>query len=66
MKWPWRHSDGEAHDRAEEALRRTSRRREEQEQRDDAFLPLADRIREMRERNHLAESIEAALREGRR
>lgn len=65
MKWPWhRHDQGE-HERAEEALRRTRGRRQEQERRDDRFLPVADRIRRMRERNHLAEAIESALREGR-
>lgn len=64
MRWPWRHRDDGAHERADEALRRTSRRREEQEERDEAFLPVADRIREMRRRNHLAEAVEQALRGG--
>lgn len=65
MRWPWRHVGGDDHDRAEEALRRTARRREEQQERDEGFLPLADRIRRMRERNHLAEAVEQALRGGR-
>lgn len=64
MRWPWRYRDDGGHERADEALRRTSRRREEQEERDGAFLPVADRIRRMRERNHLAEAVERALRGG--
>jgi hypothetical protein len=64
MRWPWRHRDEGGHERAEEALRRTRERRREQERRDGRFGPVADRIREMRERNHLAEAVEAALREG--
>lgn len=66
MRWPrpWRHRDHEAHERADEALRESSARRAETERRDRTFLPKADRIRQMRERNHLAEAIEAALREG--
>lgn len=66
MRWPWRHRDDAGHERADEALRQTAERREEQQERDDKFLPLADRIRRMRERNHLAEAVERALREGRR
>lgn len=65
MRWPWRHRDEAGHDRAEEALRKTAERRAEQRHRDEGFLPVADRIREMRRRNHLAEAVEAALREGR-
>lgn len=66
MRWPWRNRNDGAHEheRADEALRRTSRRRAEQEERDEAFLPVADRIREMRRRNHLAEAVEQALRGG--
>lgn len=65
MRWPWRHAGGGDHDRAEEAIRQTRRRREEQQERDEGFLPLAVRIRRMRERNHLAEAVEQALRGGR-
>ena len=64
MRWPWRHRDDAGHEAADEAIERTARRREEQQVRDEAFLPLADRIREMRRRNHFAEAVEQALRKG--
>jgi hypothetical protein len=66
MRWPWRHRNGSAHERADRAVVEARQRREEQEERDEAFLPVADRIRRIREQNHLADAVEAALREGRR
>jgi hypothetical protein len=66
MRWPWRHRDDGGHERADRAVAQARERRREQQARDEGFLPLADRIRRMRERNHLAEAVEQALREGRR
>ncbi|NEA22597.1 DUF7620 family protein [Actinomadura bangladeshensis] len=67
MRWPWNqpHPDDGEQARAEAALERTSERLEETRRRDEAGHRLAEKIRAMRERNHLAEAIERALGEGR-
>jgi hypothetical protein len=65
MRWPWRHRDEQGHARADAALERTREKREASRRKDAAGARLADRIRQMREANHLAEAIERALREGR-
>lgn len=67
MRW-WRRNrrdEQEGHARADRALRRADAAYEATRRRDEQGRRLADRIREMRERNHLAEAIEHALREGR-
>ncbi|MCP9947290.1 DUF7620 family protein [Actinomadura madurae] len=67
MRWPWKqtHPDDGEQARADEALERTSEGLAETRRRDEAGYRLAERIRAMRERNHLAEAIEKALGEGR-
>lgn len=65
MKWPRWKRDEQGHARADEAAATTERKLAESRRKDADGERLADRIREMRERNHLAEAIADALREGR-
>ncbi|WP_242890827.1 DUF7620 family protein [Actinomadura litoris] len=67
MRWPWqRQPDETERARAELALERTSERLEETRRRDEAGHRLAERIRQMRQRNHLSDAISRAFEEGRR
>jgi hypothetical protein len=66
MRWPWDHREqAEQEQRAEQALKETKKRVAETRQRDARARHLAETIRQMRQRNHLAEAVEAALRRGR-
>jgi hypothetical protein len=65
MRWPWDRGDqAEKERRAERALKETQERVKETRQRDARGRRLAETIREMRRRNHLAEAVERALRGG--
>lgn len=67
MRWPWRRPEPsrDAQDRADEAARLTEEQAAEAEERLAESRQLADRFRELRRRNHFAESFARALREGR-
>lgn len=67
IRWPWRRKPPcrAAHDRAEEAARITRQQAEEAKQRLAESQRLAARFRELRQRNHFAESFRNALGEGR-
>lgn len=66
MRWRRRHTGRDERERrAEQALQETRERAEDTRQRDARARRLAETIRAMRERNHLAEAVEAALRRGR-
>lgn len=68
MRWWRRHHDERerarerAHARADEALAQTDAQLQEARERDAHGWGLADRIRQMRDRNHLGEAIEDAIR----
>lgn len=67
MRWPWQRTKPcrAAEDRADEAARLTEEQAAEAHERLAESRQLADRFRELRQRNHFAESFARALREGR-
>jgi hypothetical protein len=60
MRWPWRRKP----DPADEALAEARAQREETQQRREEVRSIAEDLREIRRRNHFAESIRRALGEG--
>jgi len=58
MRWPWQRRGT---DSAEEALEDTRKEREAVQARGEEIRTIASRLRQIREANHLAESIRRAL-----
>jgi hypothetical protein len=61
MRWPRRQREP---DPADEALAEARAQRKEARERREEIKSIADRLREIREANHFAESIRRALGEG--
>lgn len=62
MRWPWRRRES---DRADQALAQSREQLEQAQRQRDEVRRLAERLRDLREANHFAESIRRALGEGR-